>query len=158
MSTAQTQLSEVSEQVSRLKENRPELFLTADEFIADGDQKLESQQYEAALSAYDRALEVQPGNADLWFNRSRALTELNKKDEALAALNEVTRLSPDNNEAWYQIGLLLREQRRYEEALSAFDKVIEADPTDAKSWLNRGDGAEPVAEKGRGDRRLRSGH
>src|ERR1700749_165983 len=45
-----------------------------------------SGKLEDALKAFDKAISLQPGNAELWKNLGSVLIELNRPDEALLAL------------------------------------------------------------------------
>ena len=138
MSETRHQFTTLTDKIVRLEINRPELFLTADEYIQSGDRHLASSDYSLALADYDRALEIQPANINLWLNRAKAQQALEQLEAALTSLDRLLSLNPHHSQALYQKGLLLRELRRPEEALSTFDQLTTITPEDAKVWLNRG--------------------
>jgi tetratricopeptide (TPR) repeat protein len=54
-----------------------------------------NQYYNQQVLAFDKAITLDPGNADAWFNKGYALAGLKQYDEAIAAFDTVKRLNPD---------------------------------------------------------------
>ena len=65
-----------------------ELYDRAVECVAEGD-------VEAAVAAYQQALDVAPDFADAWEGLSMALADLGRFDEAISAAERVVELVPD---------------------------------------------------------------
>jgi adenylate cyclase len=82
---------------------------------------------ETALTAIDRAIELNPNYALAYAQRALVLTWLNRPDEAIAAAERGIRLSPNDptvHEAYYALSLALSAAGRYEEALSWADSAL----------------------------------
>lgn len=77
-----------------------------------------------ALAAFERALALDPNNADLLAEYGWDLTYLGRSEEAIKFINKAMRLNPVYPE-WYSQGLMfaLYNARRYEEAV-AVSKAI----------------------------------
>jgi Flp pilus assembly protein TadD len=63
--------------------------------------------YDEAIQAFDKALELDPQNAEAWSEKGYALGELGKYDEAIQALDKAIELDPQNAEAWSEKGVVL---------------------------------------------------
>jgi tetratricopeptide (TPR) repeat protein len=79
--------------------------------------------HEDALKAFDKAVQLAPGNAELWMDLGGGLAELRRLDEALLSFQHALKLKPDHCDAAYRCGFLLREMARAEEALPYLDLV-----------------------------------
>jgi len=91
-----------------------------------------------ALAAFDKGLQVDPGNAEAWISRGIELRKLNRDEDAMAAFVKSIEVHPNNSRAWMLRGMLLGRLDRDEEALTAFDKAVELDPNRAHAWVHRG--------------------
>jgi tetratricopeptide (TPR) repeat protein len=111
--------------------------LKPEDYLSRGDDFYQSNEYELALKAYDKAIELKPDYAVAWSNRGFALDELGRYDEALKAYDKAIELKPDYAVAWNNRGVALDTLGQYEEALKAYDKAIELKP-DYTAWSNRG--------------------
>ena len=61
--------------------------------------------YEEALEAYDRAIELQPDYALIWWYKGVVLNELGRYEEALESYDRIIELKPDFGTALYNKGL-----------------------------------------------------
>jgi tetratricopeptide (TPR) repeat protein len=84
--------------------------------------------HEEALKAFDKAVQLKPGDADLWKDLGSALAELKRTDEALLSFQHALKLKPDHWDAAYRAGFMLRELGRPEEALFYLDLVDRLQP------------------------------
>ena len=50
--------------------------------------------YDEQLAAFEKAIELDPNNAEAWFNKGYALAGLKRYDEAIAAFDKVQELNP----------------------------------------------------------------
>jgi tetratricopeptide (TPR) repeat protein len=112
--------------------------LKPEDYLSRGSDFYQSNEYELALKAYDKAIELKPDFAAAWSNRGFLLGELGRYDEALKANDKAIELKPDDATAGYNRGLALRKLGRYDEALKAYDKTIELKPDFAAAWDNKG--------------------
>jgi tetratricopeptide (TPR) repeat protein len=67
--------------------------------LAEGAEYLKNNDNEKALAAFERAVALDPKNADSHLQRCRALAALRRHDEAIPACTESLRLKPNNSEA-----------------------------------------------------------
>lgn len=77
---------------------------------------------EEAAQAYQRALALQPGLYNVWFNLANALLKLGKREEAIAALQRTLALNPDVSAARHLLLSLTEEGRGA--AMSADPKYV----------------------------------
>ena len=109
-------------------------------------------QFNEALVASNRSLEIQPAYVNGWINRGQILYNIGyryedvahdmvKADalyaEQLQAFEKAVSLEPDNAEAWFNKGYALAGMKRYDEAIAAFDRVKVIDPSYPNLQKNR---------------------
>jgi tetratricopeptide (TPR) repeat protein len=94
--------------------------------------------FEEALVSIGKAIELDPANPNLWYDRGIALGDLGRYEEALVAYDKVTELSPEDARGWYNRGVVLVNLGRYKEALTSYERSIELKPEDAITWINHG--------------------
>jgi tetratricopeptide (TPR) repeat protein len=84
--------------------------------------------HEDALKAFDKAVQLKPGDAELWQNHGGALIALQRHAEALLSFQHVLKLDPSHSDAACRCGVLLHQLGRQEEALSYLDLGAELQP------------------------------
>ena len=97
----------------------------------------DQRQWEAALTGYDRAIELKADYAEAFSNRGFALHELGRLDEALASCNRAVEIKPIFAEAYCNRGNLLLAVQRLDEALASFDRAVALRPDYASGRVNR---------------------
>lgn len=95
-------------------------------------------QYEEALRAIDRALDINPRNEVAWVNKGNALTKLGRFVDALRCFNAALKVNPGYEVAWNNKGNALARLGRYEEALRCYEKALDIDATYRGAWVNKG--------------------
>jgi len=92
-----------------------------------------------ALSAYDRAISIEPKDADTWLRKGLALFDLERPNEAIQEYDKALGLQPDLALAWLSKGTALMAGSRYQEAIDCFDLAIQhkTDHLEA-AWINKG--------------------
>ena len=102
---------------------------TAEEWNSMGEVLTKLGRYEEALTAYDKAIEIDPQNATVWSNKGDVLHLFGRHEEALIAYDKALEIDPQNAEVWDNKGETLTELGRTEEAKEAFKKAHGLDPS-----------------------------
>jgi tetratricopeptide (TPR) repeat protein len=99
---------------------------------------LQKRDHAAALALLDRAIEIDPNNAVVHFNRGVVLQQLNRPEESLASYDRAVAIKPDYAECLCNRGLVLTQLRRWDAALASYDLAVAASPKFAQAHFNRG--------------------
>jgi TolB-like protein/tetratricopeptide (TPR) repeat protein len=85
---------------------------------------LYKRQHDASLAAYERAIDLNPNDADILAEMGDSLTNSDNADRALAVLNRAMRLNPLYPD-WYlwNMGEAYFNLQRYEEAIQSFKRM-----------------------------------
>jgi tetratricopeptide (TPR) repeat protein/tRNA A-37 threonylcarbamoyl transferase component Bud32 len=94
--------------------------------------------HEEAVRCYDKALELDPRDAEVWNNKGDCLDSLGRREEAIRCCERALELNPRDATAWNNKGAILDSLGRTEEAIRCYDRALELDPRDAKAWINKG--------------------
>ena len=93
-------------------------------------------QYELALKAFEKAIELKSDYVEAWSGKGATLGGLGRHEEALKAFEKAIELKPNYALAWYNKGVTLTKLGRHEESLKASEKTIELKPDYAGAWYN----------------------
>jgi tetratricopeptide (TPR) repeat protein len=96
------------------------------------------KRFEEAVANYDRALAVQPDNAETLTNRGVSLYALGRFAEALESYDRALALQPALLVALSNRGNTLKELKRFEDALASYDRALVLRPDYAEAHYNRG--------------------
>jgi tetratricopeptide (TPR) repeat protein len=96
--------------------------------------------HEEALVYYDRALALDPQNAEAWQWHGVCLIALHRLEEAVTSFDRALAINPQDVGAWYTKGVTLFVLRRTEEFVECFDRVSALNPQDGAAWINKGNG------------------
>jgi len=129
-------LLQAKSQCEKLTHCDPKLKHTVFSSLGDllGSEKL----YNDSLDCYQKALELDQGNASTFFGQGVALGNLKRPEEALESFEKAIYLDPESVEAWRNRGAALGNLERDEEALESFEKAIDLAPESVLAWVNRG--------------------
>jgi TolB-like protein/Tfp pilus assembly protein PilF len=105
-----------------------------------------SLNFAQASEAYERALALAPGNAEVLRESGRFAVHIGHFDVGLAAVERAVALDPLNPRSRSQLGRALYFARRYPEAAAAFAELITLDPDNKFAF-----GARGLAQFGMGD-------
>ena len=97
--------------------------------------------YKEALKYYDKILEIDPYNPDVWNARGNILTEMNCIEEAVKSYDRGLELcleeKPDAS-TWNRKGNALMELGRFEEALNCYNEALNLEPKNDIFLSNKG--------------------
>ena len=97
-----------------------------------------AKDYEKALSYFEKAVEKNPKNADVWFNIGYCDAVLRQYTEAIGAYKQAIRIKPNDVDAHYNLGMIYDHLGRYTEAIEEFKKAIRIKPDYADAHYNLG--------------------
>jgi Flp pilus assembly protein TadD len=94
----------------------------------------ERGEFEAAVAAFRRAAQLEPGSAEAHYELGHALSRLERHEEALSAYTRAAELSPTLPGPPFQRATALFMLKRDEDAIRMFCEVIRKEPKDHESW------------------------
>jgi tetratricopeptide (TPR) repeat protein len=106
--------------------------------LATTDRAKATEQYQAAVTAYQKAAELQPTDGSYNNNMADALGRLGKSQEALDQVKLALEKNPLDPKFHFNMGAILTNMGKSEDAVAAFDKAIAADPTYAEAYYQKG--------------------
>ena len=101
----------------------------------------ELKQYERAIEDLNKAIEIEPEDAEAYYNRGDSYNKLKQYERAIQDFDKAIGLKPDYAEAYNNRGNSCDGLKQYERAIEDFDKAIELKPDKEVltiSYYNRG--------------------
>lgn len=105
----------------------------------------EAGKYQDALNAFDKAIELDPNNANAWENKGYALQDLGRYKEAVEALDRALEFNPDNLNALARKGWSLDALGKRtetiavaQEVINKSDRLIAVNLNDNNAWHYKG--------------------
>ncbi len=90
-----------------------------------------------AVDSWESALALKPNYHQVWYNRGKALVQLERWEEAIASHDKALEIKSDDYLAWNNRGEALGKLERWEEALSSCDKALEIKGNYYLAWYNK---------------------
>mgnify|MGYP002152302034 CR=1 FL=1 len=84
--------------------------------------------WNAAVSAYERALAVQPGDPNVEVDLAIALFYSGQADRAIELVEQVMETSPEFAPAYFNAGIFYRAFGRTDDAVAALERYLELEP------------------------------
>lgn len=112
-----------------------------EQVLSEGRDRAIIKNYKVAIAQYNKTLQINPNNPDIYLQRGYAYRELRNYQAALKDYNEGLRLSPNNKEAYIQRGYVQLQLKDYKGALADGNQAIrlaDADDSYNKSIQNKG--------------------
>jgi len=100
----------------------------ADSYVLLGSERMLNQSYDAALSAFDKAIKMDPNHWCAYHFRGSVLMLMNQYDQALEDLNEAIRLNSTNPVLFYKRGTVFEILGDQREAAFDFQRALELAP------------------------------
>jgi tetratricopeptide (TPR) repeat protein len=112
--------------------------LSAIEWFESGIRNYLKGDFNAALSDYSKAIELNPKYARGYIGRGFVNFSLGKYSEAIIDLNIAIELNPNEASAYLGRGIVYNNLGKYNEAIIDFNKAITLYPKDRHVYLSRG--------------------
>jgi tetratricopeptide (TPR) repeat protein len=91
-----------------------------------------------AVRWFEKAVEIEPDDANTWFNLGYARDKGGMDDAAISAMQRATGLNPNNDRAWYGLGMLHARQGRHRDAAAALSEAGRLQPMNGMAWYALG--------------------
>jgi tetratricopeptide (TPR) repeat protein len=110
------------------------------DYFTSASQKYKQGNFQGALADYNRAIKINPQNANAYYNRGLLkATKLQDDRGALADYNRAIKLKPNYDAAYNNRGNLKADNLQdYQGALTDYDRAIKLKPRNADAYYNRG--------------------
>jgi serine/threonine protein kinase len=112
--------------------------LLAEDYFNRARECYAKQDYDGTIQNYDKAIELNPQDADAYNNRGIAYYYKGNYDQAIKDHNKAIELNPQHVNAYYNRGLAYRNKGDYDQAIKDYNKAVELNPQDADTYNNRG--------------------
>jgi tetratricopeptide (TPR) repeat protein len=106
---------------------------TAEEFLKEGLRHYNQQNYAAAISAYENALELSPSYATASYNLGLAYKSAKQLERAADAFRATTVTDSTKIKAWYMLGVTEMQRGRTAKALEALNTLLRDHPDYARA-------------------------
>lgn len=141
----------MDEAIARLRAGQPRAALPILETQLSTDQsnaqlwyltgacRFELRDLEGAITAFDRALALAPGNATILHGAALTLEDLGKPEQALERYGQAVAADPQQADAHHNRGLLLAKLGRLEEAVQSHSAYVAACPEASRAHADVAD-------------------
>ncbi len=103
----------------------------AESYYAQGD-------YQAALSKFNSAINIDPGFSEAYNGRGLVYDALGEYEQAINDFNQAIELMPVSPTPYNNRGCVFIRLGKYDQAIADFDQAIHIQPELAKAYFNRG--------------------
>lgn len=107
--------------------------------IKKGNEAYTKQEYEKAITQYQKAIEKSPSNEVAQFNLGNALFKSNKPDEAVSAYDNALNQSKNKDnksQAWYNKGVVQQNNKKLPECIESYKNALKLNPADEDARQN----------------------
>lgn len=129
-------------------------FIDDVSYLHAGQWNVRDGEYELAIDAFRKALELNPENTEARVALAGALLALQRLEEAREEIDEALAQDPANTKGHWIAGALCEEQGRFQEAVRCYQRALEGDPNYAPAHQSLGRLLLAAGEVDRGRRHL----
>ncbi|MFQ4143455.1 tetratricopeptide repeat protein [Chlorogloeopsis sp. ULAP02] len=104
-----------------------------------GDECCNKEQYEAAISHYNEALQLNPNHAETYYKRGLARYQLGDYEGAIPDYTQAIMINPNYMKAYKESALARYQLGDYEGAIADYTQAIRINPHSADIYRNRAD-------------------
>jgi tetratricopeptide (TPR) repeat protein/membrane associated rhomboid family serine protease len=99
---------------------------------------LKQLRYTRAITDLNKAIEINPRDADAYYKRGRAHQDNNQYDQAISDFNNALDINPRLAQVYNSRGEAWHEKDNYDAAIQDYIDALEIDPRYAEAYFNRG--------------------
>ncbi|MBE9076394.1 tetratricopeptide repeat protein [Romeria aff. gracilis LEGE 07310] len=99
--------------------------------------KQDAGNFRGAIEDYTRYLQLNPEDADAYFNRGNAYLDLNSPVTAIENYTRAIQLDPDYANAYFNQGLAHYDLNNLQAAVESFSRYLQLDSDDADAYFHR---------------------
>ena len=111
---------------------------TAEEARRAGIALYDTGEYEKAIEAFKRAVQLAPDSEESHYRLGLAYGSLGRYKEAVEAYNRAVRINPDYAAVYQNLGHAYSNLSQYSKAITAFRKAIQFAPDDVQTYFALG--------------------
>jgi len=126
------------EHAAKVIEDVPESDRTSKMEFALGASYDQLKRPKDAIAAYQRALDIEPGDVRTIGALAQALLNDDQLDAAMKEYHQLSDADPDDTSALIHIGEIQRRQGKYEDALATIRKAVKKEPDNLEAGYNEG--------------------
>lgn len=108
-----------------------------DHFIA-GYNFYKQGNYNNALAEYNKAIEDDPNNNDIYYYRGTTFLKTGENDKALSDFKKSIELDPHHFESYRNLDWVFAKQGKWDAIISYWSEFIQLEPEHAQAYLERG--------------------
>jgi tetratricopeptide (TPR) repeat protein len=106
--------------------------------IAGPDGGIRETEKTFTVADFDKAIEINPSDADAYYNRGVAYGHKGQYDEAISDYTKAIEMNSRHADAYYNRGTAYGHKGQHDKAISDFTKAIEINPRYAEAYYKRG--------------------
>ncbi len=108
------------------------------EYFQLGEYHSQSNHFEEAIVAYQKAIEYDPSFSEAYYKLGIALGKLGKAKDGILNLEKALQLDPHNASIYNALGAMYGMLQQYEKAIEQFKKAVDLDPRLSLAYNNLG--------------------
>ncbi|MEI8011852.1 MAG: tetratricopeptide repeat protein [Candidatus Omnitrophota bacterium] len=109
---------------------------TDEEYQIQGNQFEQNGKYEEAISAYTKAIQINPYNGYDYLIRASLYFKMKEYDKVISDYTEAIKLNPKNQDLYFERGLIYDMQHKTDAGITDWIKSIEIDPVKSAAYLS----------------------
>jgi len=111
--------------------------LTAIQWFNKGYDYDVQEDYDNAIFAYTKAIELNPHDGDAYTNRGAVYDTKGEYDLAITDYTKAIELNPEDMDTYNNRGNVYLNKDQYDLAISDYDKMIELNPQAVDAYINK---------------------